>query len=219
MGHAHIPGIKHFESITERPTTPSQPTGMALTPVPHSLPFSRPFFPAMGCFLPPRCFSSSSSSPTVHVRFPAAFCSMPDVVENRWGRSGSVETSSSHLPAVACFSWRFFYKYRPPMRPCTSTKCQWTATLTLCPCNSLFRSLTLLNRLSLFPPPPAVSSTFILRPSISDWCSLSACWRALRWLNSKKAQPFDLAVGLPGADGLGVRRRIVGGGSEESIQL
>jgi hypothetical protein len=60
-----------------------QPTGMALTPVPHSFPFGRPFFPAFECFRPPRCLSPSSSSPTVHVRFPAAACSMPDVVENR----------------------------------------------------------------------------------------------------------------------------------------
>jgi len=168
------------------------PTGMAFTPVPHSLPLGRLFFPAFECFCPPRCVFPSSSSPTVHVRLPASLCSMPDVVENRWGRSGSIETWPSPLLAGVCFSCLFF----------------------LCPSSSLFRSLTLLNRLSLFPPPPAVSSTFILRPSISDWCNLSACWSALRWLNSRKAQPFDLAVGLPVVDGFGVRRRIVGGGSQ-----
>lgn len=60
----------------------NQPTGIALTPVPHSLPFGFPFFP-LECFRPPRCVSPSSTSPTVHVRFPAAVCSIPDVVENR----------------------------------------------------------------------------------------------------------------------------------------
>jgi hypothetical protein len=88
-----------------------QPTGMAFTPVPHSLPFGRPFFPVLECFRPPRCVVPSSSSPTVHVRLPAAFCSMPDVVENRWGRSGSTETCLSPSPAVTCFSWRFFYQF------------------------------------------------------------------------------------------------------------
>jgi hypothetical protein len=100
------------------------------------------------------------------VRLPAASCSIPDVVENRWGRSGSIETSSSPLPPAACFSWRFFYKFD---HRSGSQQTPTTARLTLCPSSSLFRSLTLLNRVSLFPPPPAVSSTFILRPSISDW--------------------------------------------------
>jgi uncharacterized coiled-coil protein SlyX len=46
-----------------------QPTGMALTPVPCGLVGRAPltFFFA---FLPPRCVSPSSTSPTVHVRFP-----------------------------------------------------------------------------------------------------------------------------------------------------
>jgi len=79
-----------------------QPTGIALTPVPHS--FDRPLFPVFKCFRPPRCFPSSSSSFTVHVRLPAAACSIPEVVENRCGRCGNVEASSSLLLVVVRFS-------------------------------------------------------------------------------------------------------------------
>jgi hypothetical protein len=96
-----------------------QPTGMAFTPVPNCF-ACLTFLPALECFCPPRCVFPSSSSPTVHVRFPAAACSMPDVVENRWGRSGSIETCSSLLPDVASFSDRFFCRLYQAVSTCAT---------------------------------------------------------------------------------------------------
>lgn len=104
-----IPGIKLFRRTWKDKELQDQPTGMAFTPVPRSFPFPA-FLPALECFRPPRCVSLSSLSPTVHVRFPAAAWSTPDVVENRWGRSGTIETCSSPLLDAACFSDRFFCK-------------------------------------------------------------------------------------------------------------
>lgn len=86
---------------------------------------------------------------------------------------------------------------------------------TRCSSRALFLSRTFANRDSPFPPPPAVSSTLIIRPSSVDWWSFKPCWSAFRCENSKKAQPFDFAF-FPGPVcplDLGVRRRIVGGGS------
>jgi hypothetical protein len=85
----------------------------------------------------------------------------------------------------------------------------------------LFRALTFANRASLFPPPPAVSSTLIRRPSSSDWCKRSAACSECRAENSRNAQPLDLdldsavaAAATPAARvTLGVSRRTVGGGS------
>jgi hypothetical protein len=90
---------------------------------------------------------------------------------------------------------------------------------TRCAPRCLFRSLTLANRASLFPPPPAVSSTLIRRPSSSDWCKRSATCSACQVENSRNAQPLDLDLAAavtptPAARvTLGVSRRIVGGGS------
>ena len=90
---------------------------------------------------------------------------------------------------------------------------------TRCAPSCLFRSLTFVNRTSLFPPPPAVSSTLIRRPSSSDWCKRSAACSACRVENSRNAQPLDLDLAAavtptPAARvTLGVSRRTVGGGS------
>ena len=70
-------------------------------------------------------------------------------------------------------------------------------------------------RRSLFPPPPAVSSTLICRPSSSDWCKRSAACSAGRVENSRNAQPLDLDLDLlatvaPARVALGVSRRTVG---------
>lgn len=44
------------------------PTGIALTPVPHTLPPGRFVFELLECRFPPRWVCPSSTSPTVHVR-------------------------------------------------------------------------------------------------------------------------------------------------------
>jgi len=84
---------------------------------------------------------------------------------------------------------------------------------TRCVVRSLFRALTFASRASPFPPPPAVSSTLIRRPSSSDWCRRSAVCSAGRVENSRNAQPLDLVAGAPARVSLGVSRRTVGGGS------
>jgi len=87
---------------------------------------------------------------------------------------------------------------------------------TRCAARFLFRTLTFANRASLFPPPPAVSSTLIRRPSSSDWCKRSAACSPCRDENSRNAQPLDLdlaAAVTPVRVTLGVSRRTVGGGS------
>lgn len=75
---------------------------------------------------------------------------------------------------------------------------------------SFFRCASILaRRASELPPPPAVSSTLILRPEMEDWCNRRAVWSALVVVNSIKAQPFD-AGGLSPEVAFGVRRRTVG---------
>jgi len=160
-------------------TAMPHPTGMALTPVPNAFD-GRCFLSFGACFFPPRCVLPSSSSPTVQVRFFVAAITAPEVFDRR---CGSETVSSPCFPACTRF--------------------------VLCSVRALFRSLTLVILVSLFPPPPAVSSTFIFRPSSSEWCSFSPCCNAFGWLNSRKAQPFDFDV----AAFLGVSRRTCGGGS------
>lgn len=87
-------------------------------------------------------------------------------------------------------------------------------TYTRWPRSALFLSLTFSIRFSLFPPPPAVNSTLIIRPSRVEWCSLSACWSPVRLVNSRNAQPLDLFEVLPVDEDFGVSRRIWGGGSK-----
>lgn len=92
--------------------------------------------------------------------------------------------------------------------------CRCRAARTLCSCRSRFRFFTFSNLVSLFPPPPAVSSTLILRPSMSVWCSFKPCCSAFLCENSTNAKPFDFAVGLGlFGFGFGVINRTLGGGS------
>lgn len=175
------------------------------------------FFPA---FFLPRCSSPPwSPSPTVHVRFVRGTSPSPDVVEKRCGWRCSCCTASFPCAVASLRVRRVYQANRQPSSESSRQekgKKGGQGGRTRCSARSLFRALTFSIRASLFPPPPAVSSTLIRRPSSSDWCKRSAACSAGRVVNSRNAQPLDLdllTAVAPGRVTLGVSRRTVGGGS------
>jgi hypothetical protein len=189
------------------------PIGSALTPVPKFFVRVPRFFPA---FFPPRCPSSWSPSPTVQVRFVRGTSPSPDVVEKRCGCNVSCGTVS--IPcAVAVLRVRRVCEATVYLSGCNRQGSE-EKRRTRCVVRVLFRALTFASRASPFPPPPAVSSTLIRRPSSSDWCMRSAACSADRIENSRNAQPFDLVTVAPGRVSLGASKRTVGGGSIVSEQ-
>jgi len=203
------------------------PIGNAFTPVPQFFVRVPRFFPAfvLSCRSPP-----GSPSPIVQVRLVRGSSPAPDVVEKRCGCRCSCCVASFPC-AVASLSRRVCPSQAvSPQVGETGKKEERKEIIkekedgrTRCAPRCLFRSLTFANRASLFPPPPAVSSTLIRRPSSSDWCKRSATCSACRVENSRNAQPLDLDLDLAAAAAvtptpaarvtLGVSRRTVGGGS------
>ena len=207
---AHAPyGLWDFRQIDliRTHTKVNHPIGSALTPVPQLFVQAPHFF---FVFFPPRFSPPWSSSPTVQVRFVCGTSPSPDVVEKRCGCELSCSAVLSPCSAAALCDRRV---YEVAAGRWVREKKDRGRRRTRCVASSLFRVLSFASRASLFPPPPAVSSTLIRLPSSSDWCKRSAVCNAGRAENSRNAQPLDLATVAPARVTLGVSRRTVGGGS------
>jgi hypothetical protein len=190
------------------------PIGSAFTPVPQFFVRVPRFFPA---FVLLRCSPPWSSSPTDHVRFVCGTSPSPDVVEKRCGCTLS-SCVASFPCAVTALTVRRVYQVMAQHINGRGRQgreaARWEKGRTRCAASCLFRALTFASLASPLPPPPAVSSTLIRRPSSSDWCKRSAACNGGRAENSRNAQPLDLATVAPARVTFGVSRRTVGGGSE-----